>query len=44
MRAAAEICKIALRIGGDMTVLKLTDKLALIGFATVAEHLESVSL
>ncbi len=44
VRAAAEVGKRALRIGGDVAVLQLGDELALVFLATVAEELEGVGL
>ena len=44
VRATAQVGECALCVGGDVSVLKLADKFALIGLATVAEHLQRVGL
>ncbi len=44
VRSAAEIGERSLRIGRDVSVLKLAYKLALVDFAAVAEHTERVGL
>ena len=44
MRASAEVGKCALRVSGDMSILKFGDELTFVGLAAVAKHLQSIIL
>ena len=43
VRTAAEVCKRTLRIGRNLTVFQLTDKLGFIFFTSVTKHFQRVS-